>query len=292
MPTTHARPTSLTPWVAFVEACRVGSLSAVAEALGYTQSAVSRQIATLERDLGTQLLAREPRGVRPTPAGAAVLPHARLLVAEADRAARAAAAPGPAPHVSVGAVQSAAMALVPGALRRVPDPPSWTMLTDSTDRLIDRVAGGELDLAVVTDAPPGLPARRDVSLRHLFADPMSVVVPDDHRLARRRRVSIADLADEYWIEDNAGSEALLHQLAARYDLRLRVDRSIGALMIKVALVAAGHGVALVPRSVGPALRPDVRLLALRDAPRRGVYAATRPGRGDLDRLVTALREHR
>ncbi|BCJ36307.1 LysR family transcriptional regulator [Actinocatenispora thailandica] len=283
---------SLTPWVTFCEACRAGSLSAAAETLGYTQSAVSRQIAALERDLGTALLVREPRGVRPTPAGAAVLPHARLLVAEADRAARAAAAPGPAPHVSVGAVQSAAMALVPDALRRVPDPPSWTMLTDSTARLIDRVAGGELDLAVVTDAPPGLPKSRDVRLRHLFADPMSVVVPGDHRLARRRRVSIADLADECWIEDNAGSEALLHQLAARYDLTLQVDRGVGALMIKVALVAAGHGVALVPRSLGAALRPDVRLLALRDAPRRGVYVATRPGRDDLDRLVAALRTHR
>lgn len=279
---------SLIPWVTFVEACHVGSLSAVADLLGYTQSAVSRQITALERDLGVTVLRRLPRGVRPTAAGEALLPHARLVVAEARRARHAAISANPGRHLTIGAVPSAAVALVPAALRRMAEPPAWTMLTDLTPRLIDRVSGGELDLAVVTDMPPGLPEITDVMTRHLFDDPMGVVMPADHALAHRRGVGICDLADEYWIEDNPGSEALLRQLAARHGSVLRVERSTFDLMTKIALVAAGHGIALVPQSLAPALRPDVRLLAISDPPERGVYVITRPDREDLDDLVAAL----
>jgi len=80
----------------------------------------------------------------------------------------------------------------------------------------------------------------------------------------------------------------LQSLAVRAGVVLLIDRSSSDLMTKIALVAAGHGVALVPSSLRPALRSDVRLVALADAPRRGVYAVTRTGRRDLDRLLAAL----
>lgn len=288
MPIPHTWVMSLACWTAYVAVCRAGSLSAAAHQLGYTQSAVSRQIATLERDLGVTLLARERRGVRPTAAGEAVLPHARLVVAEAERARHAARSARPGRHLSVGAVPSAAVSLVPAALRLPAEPAGWTMRTELTPRLVEEVAGGALDLAVVTDSPPGLPRVPGVVLRHLFDDPMGVVLPADHPLAGRATVDVADLAGECWIEDNPGSEALLHQLAARHGLVLRIDRSSFDLMTKIALVAAGHGVALVPATLAPALRPDVTLAALPDPPRRGVYVATRRGRDDLDEFAAAL----
>lgn len=280
---------SLTPWTTFVEACHTGSLSATAQILGYTQSAVSRQIAALEREIGVTLLSREPRGVRLTPAGEALLPHARLVVAEAGRGVRAATAARTVPHLVIGAVPSAAVSLVPAAVRRFPDGIDWTLVTGLTPGLLERVAGGELDVAVVTDAPPGLDVPRGLGVTRLGEDPMAVVLPGDHRLARRRRVGVTDLVDERWIEDNAGSEALLRQLAARHGVTLDVDRVTTDLMNKTALVAAGHGVALVPRMLASALRPDIRLIDLAGAPRRGVYAVHREGREDLGPVVSALR---
>lgn len=284
----HTAVMSLIPWTTFVEACRVGTLSGTAELLGYTQSAVSRQIAALERDIGVALMSRNARGVSLTQAGEALLPHARLVVATAQHGRAAAVTAGETRHVILGSVPSAAASLLPAAMRRMPDPPNWTMLTGLTPELIRRVADGELDLAVVTDAPPGLPKATGVKTAHLTDDPMAVILPADHRLAARHRVSITDLADERWTDDNPGSESLLRHLAARHGLTLRIEQTSSDLMTKTALVAAGHGIAIVPRMLASALRPDVRLVDLADAPRRGIYAVTQNRRPDLDDIVSAL----
>ncbi len=79
----------LTVWRTFVTVCRLGSLSAAAAELHHTQSAVSRQIAGLERQLGVPLMERHARGVRPTPAGEVFRRHALATLREADRAVRA-----------------------------------------------------------------------------------------------------------------------------------------------------------------------------------------------------------
>ncbi len=86
----HDARMALTPWNAFVEVCRTGSIRAAAEATGFTQPGLSRQVAALEREVGTRLLHRGARGVTPTAAGAALLPHARLVVNEARRGREAA----------------------------------------------------------------------------------------------------------------------------------------------------------------------------------------------------------
>jgi DNA-binding transcriptional LysR family regulator len=283
----HNERVSLTPWIAFVAACDRGTLGAVAQELGYTQSAVSRQIAALELDLGVPLLERHPRGVRATAAGASVLVHARLLVAEAERAQRAARSPGAGRHLAVGAVPSMAIALVPTALQASEGVASWSLLTDLTPALVERVAAHELDLAVVTDAPPGLPTTSAPELTHLLDDPMAVLVPVGHEASVL--VRLEDLAGEVWLEDNLGSRALLQRAAARHGLTLDIELVGGDLMTKVALVAAGHGVAFVPSSLGPALRPDVRLAMLDGAPVRGIYAATRAGDEATNGLVQSLR---
>ncbi len=281
MRTWHTSLMSLTGWAAFVEVCRTGSLSRAAAALGYTQSAVSRQVAALERDVGAGLLERLPRGVRPTPAGEAFLRHAQIVVSEASRARVAARTAGAQVHLALGAVPSAMSGLVPAALtlarERLPRH-RVTLHSGLSADLQAGVAAGVLDLAVVTDYPPGL--ARDRHLRHtrLLDDEMCVILPASHPLASGDApLDLAVLAEEVWAEDNAGSATVLVQAAAAAGFTPDLELEAGDLLGKTALVAAGHAVALVPAMLIPALRPDVSVRRLAAPPRRTVYAVVRRG---------------
>jgi DNA-binding transcriptional LysR family regulator len=270
----------LTAWRTFVTVCRLGSLSAAAAELGYTQSAVSRQIAGLERQLGVTLLQRHVRGVRPTPAGEVFRHHAHLAVNEADRAVRAArdARDGALSRpLAVGATPSLAAGIVPTAIRRLLDkagPLPWSLVPGLSAQLHDRVVAGDLDVAVVTDAPPGLPHDPRIERRFLGMDEMVVVLPAGHPRAGRGPVHIQELADETWVEDNDGSAALLHQHAARAGTTARIDLAAADLPGKMAMVAAGHAIALMPGALTRALRTDVTTVTLIDPPTRGIYTIT------------------
>ena len=272
---------ALTAWRAYVEVCRLGSISATAAELGYTQSAVSRQVAALEREIGAQLLRRQVRGVTPTPEGEAFLRHARIVVQEADRAARAVRAAHEAvPALRLGATPSLAAGIVPAAMRKLIGADGtlpWTLRPGLSAELAERLLADELDLAVVSDAPPGLPEDPRLVRASLGQDEMAVVVPAGHRLARRRRVPLQVLADAVWVEDNAGSATLLRQHAARAGFAARVELDAADLPGKLAMVATGHAVALVPGVLAPALRPDVAMLRLDQPPRRGIHVLTRRG---------------
>jgi DNA-binding transcriptional LysR family regulator len=269
---------SLTAWRTFVAVCRLGSLSAAAAELGYTQSAVSRQIAGLERQAGTPLVERHARGIRPTAAGEAFRHHAQVAVNEAERAIRAAreARDGsPGRPLAVGATPSLAAGLVPAAMRRLLDgtgPLPWTLAPGLTGELHERTVNAELDIAVVTDAPPGLPSDPRLERHFLGTDEMVVVLPAGHRLAGIGRVPIEALAGETWAEDNEGSAALLRQHAARAGVTARIDLNAADLSGKIALVATGHAIALTPGVLAATLRPDVTTLALVNPPTRGIYA--------------------
>ena len=232
----------LTAWRTYVEVCRIGSISAAAAELGYTQSAVSRQVAGLEREVGAVLLRRQVRGVSPTPEGEAFLRHARIVVHEADRALRAVtAACQTTPILRLGATPSLAAGLVPAAIAEL-------------------IAA---DAALGWTLRPGLTAE------------LAVVVPSAHRLAGRRRIGLDALADAVWVEDFPGSATQLRQYAARAGFTARLDLDAADLPGKLALVATGHAVALVPGVLAPALRPDVTMIRLDDPPRRGIHALTR-----------------
>ncbi|MFB7497808.1 LysR family transcriptional regulator [Streptomyces sp. NPDC056161] len=290
----------LTVWRTFVTVCRLGSLSAAAVELNHTQSAVSRQIAGLERQLGVSLIERHARGVRPTPAGEAFHHHALATLDEADRAVRAArdlrdgASERP---LAVGATPSLAAGIVPEAVRRMLEragPVRWSLFPGLSEQLHHRVTAGDLDVAVVTDAPPGLPNDPRVERRFLGLDHMVVVLPAGHRRAGRGPVSIRTLADETGVEDNDGSAALLRRHAARAGVTARVDLTAADLPGKLALVATGHAIALIPGLLTCALRPDVTTAALVDPPSRGIYTIT-PRRAPhpsaaplLDQLATAF----
>ncbi|MFE9022995.1 LysR family transcriptional regulator [Streptomyces sp. NPDC007808] len=295
---------SLTEWRTFVTVCRLGSLSAAAVELGYTQSAVSRQIAALERRLGEPLVHRHARGVRPTPAGEAFRYHALAALNEADRAVRAVrdvrdgALSRP---LAVGATPSLAAGVVPAAVRSLLDtagPVRWSLVPGLSAQLHDRVLDGDLDVAVVTDAPPGLPDDSRLERRCLGMDEMVVVLPVGHPRAGHGRVHIQELAHETWVEDNDGSAALLRQHAARAGVTARIDLTAADLPGKTALVATGHAIALVPGVLTCALRADLTTVDLVDPPTRGIHAIT-PRRDPhpcaatlLDHLATAFRSVR
>jgi DNA-binding transcriptional LysR family regulator len=290
----------LTAWRTFVTVCRLGSLSAAASELNLSQSAVSRQIGGLERRLGVPLMQRHARGVRPTAAGEVFRHHALTALNEADRAVRAARDArdrAPSRPLTVGATPSLAAGIVPTAIRRLLEttgPLRWSLSPGLSPELYDRVLAGHLDVAVVTDAPPGLPDDPRVDHRFMGTDEMVVVLPVGHSQAGKGPVRIQELADETWAEDNDGSAALLRQHAIRAGVTARIDLAAADLFGKVALVATGHAVALVPAVLTSALRTDVAAVSLVGAPIRGIYAIT-PRRDPhplaasmLDRLATAF----
>ncbi|MEU9443519.1 LysR family transcriptional regulator [Streptomyces sp. NPDC048304] len=270
----------LTVWRAFVTVCRVGSLSAAAAELNHTQSAVSRQIAGLERQFGVPLVERHARGVRPTPAGEVFRRHALATLNEADRALRAVRdvrdgvsdrplAIGATPSLAAGIVPETVRSLLKqaGSIRR-------SLLAALSAQLHSRVIAGDLDIAVVTDAPPGLAVDPQVERRFLALDEMVVVLPAGHPQAGRGPVRIQALADQTWVEDNDGSAALLRQHAVRAGVSARIDLTAADLPGKLALVATGHAIALIPGVLTSALRADVTTVGLADPPTCGIYTIT------------------
>jgi DNA-binding transcriptional LysR family regulator len=138
------------------------------------------------------------------------------------------------------------------------------------------VHNGELDVAVVSAYPhESLDADR-LELHHLLDDLLMVALPAGHEMARRGAVRLAELAGESWVEGFPGSAETLAEACLQAGFRPRIDFGVRSWTAKQGFVAAGLGLALVPRLAAGALRPDIVLARLHpdDAPVRGVYAAT------------------
>jgi DNA-binding transcriptional LysR family regulator len=269
----------------FREVARRGSFTAAAGTLGYTQSAVSRQMSALEAELGARLFDRVPRGVRLTEEGACVLGHVdalfdRLEVARRDIAALREVAGG---TLRVGAFSTATAVLIPRALAAfgAKHPKVATSVVEaSTRRQLSLVESGDLHLAVVS-AFPDQPLDRDVfSLEHVLDDPMLIAFPRSHRLATRRRIRLAELADERWVAgDQSADDRILAPASLPLSYRPRVDFLVSGWTAKLGLVAAGLGITVVPSLATEAARGDVALVPIDrgDAPPRSIYAATLRG---------------
>ena len=264
----------------FREVARCGSFTAAATSLGYTQSAVSRQISALEADFGAVLFDRLPRGVRLTEEGRCLLPHAeavtgRITAARSDLRALRELATG---RLRVGAFPTANSDLVPraaAAFQARHPAVDLTLREGLSSELAVAVRAGELDLAVVSAAGPidGL------ELRHLTDDPMLVAMPRGHPLGGRPQLRLADLAGADWIAGRESPADTLMSTAARPDFRPRVRYVIGEWIAKQGLVAAGLGLTLIPALAAHSTRPDVVLVPVHedDIRARRIHLATMAG---------------
>ncbi|MFE2127884.1 MULTISPECIES: LysR family transcriptional regulator [Streptomyces] len=277
-----AMPTPHSLYEVFLRVARLASFTAAARSLGYTQSAVSRQIQTLEDEWGAPLFDRLPRGVRLTEAGRVLLPHAEA-VGERLRSARAeldALRTLGAGRLRIGSFSTADAALLPRALAafRARHPAvSLTRTEGPSAKHLALLAAGELDLAVVADTSGRPP--RDCTPHHLLDERMYVALPGGHRLAGRTGLRLAELADEEWIAAGTRPEETLMHSALASGFRPRTGFVAADWIAKQGFVAAGLGVTLVPELAASSVRPDLVLVPLHpdDTPRRGVYAATPRG---------------
>ena len=274
---------SLTGLRVLREVAARGSFTAAAEALRYTQSAVSRQVAALESAAGRPLFERGPRGVTLTPAGDALLRHASTVLDEVDAARReleglTAAATG---RLRVGAFPTALAALVPRALaglRRDRPGVDVSLREGSTPSQLRRVAAGSTDVAAVGVLPGSRPSRdRRIALEHLADDPLLVAVGPDHRFARRRSVEIEELSSESWIAASLKADDTLLGAWRWAEWTPRVEFVVREWTAKLGLVAANLGVTLVPGLAASAVRSDVHLVRIRSERQasRTVMIATR-----------------
>ena len=260
----------------FREVARQQSFSRAADALSLTQSAVSQQITALEQQLGVLLLRRGRGGVRLTPAGATLLEHATALADRVDLASAQLAelSTREHQHIRIGAFPSALATLLPAAVARLSARQSNLDVRLREGRLADLVDGvrsGELHLAVVFQDAAAPPRHHHGTRRHdLFDEPMVVALPPRHRLARRRSLRLADLANDAWTAPSRDGLVARACRQAGFEPRITIETSdplaIGAV------VRAGLAVTLTPQLLASHL-PGVRTLNV-DAgpPRRAVYA--------------------
>ncbi|MFD4586868.1 LysR family transcriptional regulator [Streptomyces sp. NPDC058434] len=269
---------------AFLEVARLGSFTSAAQTLGYTQSAISRQISALEGAMGGgPLFDRLPRGVRLTEAGRVLMPYAEAAVERVDAARHELTALRELTggRLRVGAFPTAGAGLLPRAvtLFRSRYPEVRLRTEEGLTRVqLGRLDADELDLAVVSDTA-GDPLD-SYELHHLLDESMYVALPDEHPLARRRQVRLAELADDDWISGSPQLERSLLHAAIGETFRPRVVHVVAEWIAKQGYVAAGLGVALIPALAADCVRRDVRLVAVHedDVPARAVYAATPQGR--------------
>ena len=267
-----------------------GSFSAAAEALSYTQSAVSQSIARLEAETGVQLIVRGRRGATPTAAGLALVDHAGRIFAEvaAAEAALVVATGERLSRLRVATFPSGGAALMPLAVarfRRAHPDVSLTLAEGEPDQIVPRLREGELDLALLFEFP-GAPARRrpraGAGLRSvaLLEDPMDLALPAEHPLASRPALTLADLRDEAWVQTSAASPCARHVVRCCEEAGFVPDVAFESDDYDTVqgLVAAGVGVALVPRLALGAGHPGIVVRALDPAsPRRQILVATPAG---------------
>jgi DNA-binding transcriptional LysR family regulator len=259
------------------------SFSEAADALSYSQSAVSQAIATLEGELGAPLIERDRRGVRPTPAGAALAIHAEGILARMDDAEAevAAIAGGRGGRLRIASFPTAGATLVPQAVARfrAAHPGVEVSLAEGeSEEIAPRLRAGDFEIVLLFEFV-GVGERLGAGLRRfeLLDDPLHLALPADHRLARRRKLRLEDLREEPWVQTSAVSPCARHVVrschAAGFEPKVSFESD--DYQTVQGLVAAGVGVALIPQLALSSVRPDIRVRALDPgSPVRKVFAAT------------------
>ncbi len=259
------------------------SFSAAAEALSYTQSAVSQQIATLESETKTTLIERRSRGLRLTAAGELLVEHtegiiARLEAAEADLQAIAGVRGG---RLRIASFPTAGATLMPVAIatfrKRFPEV-ELTLAEGEPQDMAPRVEAGEFDLALLFEFKrPGRPHGPDLRRVELFEDPMYLALPQAHPLAVATVLRLADLRDQAWVQTSADSPCARHVVrschAAGFEPNVAFESD--DYQTVQGLVGAGVGVALIPELALAHVREDIAIREISPrSPVRRVTVAT------------------
>jgi len=275
-----------------------GSFTAAADLLGYTQSAVSRQVSAAEAAAGVPLFVRGARGVVPTPAGARVARRAAAALTEIDAVGTdlAGLADALAGRVVLGAFPTATWVLAPRAVATVRRRhPGLTVVLQeaSTPTQLRQLRAGRIDVAVI-GMGADLPAYDLDGLRrdHLVDGTSLVAVGRDHRFAGRERVSVTELADEEWVVGKGLSGD--PQFGAWPTLPApRIAYSARGWHARLGLVAAGLGITTLPEIAAAAAPAGVVPVHVDDPSwlGRAAVAVTRPERpAGVEVLVAVLRE--
>ncbi|GGP89964.1 LysR family transcriptional regulator [Streptomyces roseolilacinus] len=266
----------------FAAVARHEHVTRAAQETGVPQSTLSRAVARLEEDLGVTLFARKGRVLSLTPAGRTFLLSVERALGEVERAAEAVRADvdPTAGRVAFGFLHTMGSETVPGLLRafRVDHPKvRFTLVQNYGEAMIERLRAGELDLCLTSPVPDA----PDLAARRLDEQRLRLVVPDDHRLAGRKRIRLAEAADEAFVtlEPGYGLRRITDDLCAEAGFRPRVAFEGEEAETLRGLVAAGLGVALLPPPAVP--RPGVVELTV-TAPRavREIGVAWQAGRPD------------
>jgi DNA-binding transcriptional LysR family regulator len=229
-----------------------GSLTKAAAALHMSQPALSHQIAAIERELGTPVVERLPRGIRPTAAGLAAAAEARIALAAADRAVMAGrrVAAGAGGRIRIACAETmTAWVLVPvlrSWRRRFPDVELDLKEYTSADRMLEVLLRGEADITV---GPP--PTRTDEHIEVLGSEEMVVVASLEHRFSAMDAVPLAELSAEPLVHYNPGNgnAVWVDQFAAQRGVVLpQPTLRTGSPRTAAQLAAAAMGVAIVPVS--------------------------------------------
>ena len=277
-----------------------GTIAAVADALQFTPSAVSQQLAVLEREAGVELLEPAGRGVRLTDAALVLVGHAGALLerAELAQAELAAAAGDVAGRGRIATFQSTALKLALPAMQALAqEAPGLRceLVEAEPEESLPALALGDVDLVLADEwEHQPLPRPVGVTREDLQLDPVQLVLPEGHPAAQRRRraVPLAELADDVWTTGHreTGWEEIVIRTCRELggfdpDIRHRTNDSVTSL----ALVAGGRAVTLLPELVAPESHPGVAVRAMAEGSlHRTIFMATRSA--DAERpSVRALR---
>lgn len=261
-----------------------GSFSAAAEALYLSQSAVSQQVATLEKEVGMSLLDRTRGGVTLTDAGRVLVGHADAAIARLDEAERdlAAIAGLEGGELRIASFPSASATLLTPAIaefiRRYPGV-RLTVSEAEPEESLPMLRRGELDVALVFDYPSMPPEDdRDLDFKLLLTESMYLALPRGHRLAELERIPLSEFSEESWLSGQGPSTCsdLLTDTCHDVGFEPRVAFESDDYNVIQGFVAAGLGVTLLPDLALANLRDDIVVRPTEpEAPTRRVWAASR-----------------
>jgi DNA-binding transcriptional LysR family regulator len=277
-----------------------GSFSAAADSLHLSQSAVSQQIATLEREVGVPLLDRTSEGPKVTAAGEALMEHGDAVLCRLEEAEREIAqiAGLEGGRLRVVSFPTASAALMTRALplfrQRFPKI-ELEFSEDETEDSFPALKRGDFDLAVVFDYPEfPLDFSRDVEAELVLSEPMRVALPTGHPLAAAKSVRIEDLAEEDWLcgalPSSCRDQVLGYGRAAGFEPRISFQSDDYEVL--KGFVAGGLGVSILPELAGD--HPGIELRPVRGhKPVRRLWAVTRESDARspaAEQMLSVLRE--